>query len=193
MVLLALHAVCRAVARSGRKELGSIIARMNDYDEWLEASQAAQRLNRTERQVYRYGVDGKVRTRRYSRRLQYHAGDVDALAQKLGVGNEAPIVPRQEIMPPGAMLDYLRQRDRELSEAQRQLQQAAIELGGARQELGRRQLVDQQLTEVSQERDELRQQIAVLQPWRQWGIRLIWALAIVTILALVAIIILASQ
>ncbi len=91
---------------------------MNEYDEWLEASQAAQRLNRTERQVYRYGVDKKVRTRRYARRLQYHAADVETLAEKLGVDNEPPAVSRQEIMPPGGMLDYLKQRDRELSEAQ---------------------------------------------------------------------------
>lgn len=166
---------------------------MNEYDEWLEASQAAQRLNRTERQVYRYGVDKKVRTRRYARRLQYHAADVETLAEKLGVDNEPPAVSRQELMPPGAMLDYLKQRDRELSEAQRQLQQALIELGGARQELGRRQLVDQQLNQVSQERDDLRQQIAILQPWRRWGTRLIWALIIVVILAFVTIIILAVR
>lgn len=159
---------------------------MNDEETWLEADQAARRLSRTERQVYRYGQEKKVRTRRYGRRLQYHAGDVEHLAGRLGIDNEArPIVPRQEIMAPGAMLDYLRDRDRELSDYQRRLEQAAIELGAARQEIGRRQLVDQELDTVRSERDQLRVQIAELQPWRRWAIRLIWALAIVTILALV--------
>jgi hypothetical protein len=163
---------------------------MSNEETWLEADQAARRLSRTERQVYRYGQEQKVRTRRYGRRLQYHAGDVETLAERLGVDNEArPIVPRQDIMPPGVMLDYLRERDRELAESQRRLEQAAIELGAARQEIGRRQLVDQELDTVRSERDQLRVQIAELQPWRRWGMRLIWALAIVVILALVAIIV----
>jgi hypothetical protein len=167
---------------------------MSDEETWLEAAEAAARLARTERQVYRYGQERKVRTRRYGRRLQYHAGDVEALAQKLGVDNEPrPIVARQDIMPPGQMLDYLRERDRELADYQRRLEQAALELGAARQEIGRRQLVDQELSTVRDERDQLRTQIAELQPWRRWGIRLIWALAIVIILSFLGFLYLATR
>lgn len=146
-------------------------------DEWIEASEAAERLNRTERQVYRYGTAGRVRTRRHGRRTQFHAGDITTLAAELGASDEPrpPKPPRQEIMEPGAMLDYLRERDARLEQAQREIQQLIYQLGQKDAELGRRALPEdtdklrQELEDVKKERDALLEQLNQRKPWwKRW-------------------------
>lgn len=142
-------------------------------DVWLEASDAAERLHRTERQIYRYGTTGRVRTRRHGRRTQFHATDIETLAAELGATDEArpPKAPRQEIMEPGAMLDYLRERDARLDQAQREIQQLIYQLGQKDAELGRRALPEavdalrQELEQVKSERDALREQVTQRKPW----------------------------
>lgn len=133
---------------------------MNEHDEWIEADRAADRLNRTERQIYRYGVDRRIRTRKFGRRTQYHAQDVERLAGELGVdrGPRPPKQPRQEIVPPSAMLDYLRERDNQLEQAQREIQRLIYELGQRDQELSNR-LLPEDADKIRRERDEYKEQI----------------------------------
>lgn len=135
---------------------------MNNDEQWIEAYQAADRLNRTERQVYRYGATGQVRTRKLGRRTQYHKADIEQLAEKLGIADEPrpPREPRHEIMPASAILDYLRERDRQLEQAQREIQRLMYELGMRDTELQR------QLEAVTCGRDELKeQQKQIKKPW----------------------------
>ena len=145
-------------------------------------------LGLSERSTLRYasGQTPRLLTRKRtgSKRLWFYRPDVEALAQELQPTRRAPDLPpepKQEMLPAGEMLGYLRQRDEELREAQRALQAAALELGQARAELTRRQLVDEQLQQVAAERDEVRKQIARLRLQRL-------ALAIAVAVLLVALI-----
>jgi hypothetical protein len=142
----------------------------DDESLWMRGEDAAAALGISERSIQRYAGEGrgKIRVRKYqgSKRYWYLRADVERLAEEMRPGKRPPDVPRpprQEMVPAGQMLEYLRQRDEELREAQHQLQAAALELGQARAELQRRALVDEQLQAVSAERDEVRAQINRLQ------------------------------
>jgi multidrug efflux pump subunit AcrA (membrane-fusion protein) len=159
---------------------------MTDSDEWMRADEAAKVLGLSERSALRYasGSSARIRTskRTGSKRLWLYRPDVEALAAELQPARRAPDLPplpKPELVPAGELLGYLRQRDEELKEAQRALQAAAMEIGQARAELQRRQLVDEQLQVVQQERDEVRRQIARLRLQRL-------ALAILVIVLAVA-------
>jgi hypothetical protein len=67
---------------------------MND-ETWLTAAQAAKILRVTERQVNRYGAEGRLRTQRAGRRVSYLAADVARLADELQVDKRPLPVPRQ--------------------------------------------------------------------------------------------------
>lgn len=87
-------------------------------DEWLTGKQAQTRLQRSERQVRNYAASGDLRTRRVSGRVQYHAGDVETLAERL----RPQVEPVQDVMPPGQLLDHIR-------DLETRLQQASAEVG----------------------------------------------------------------
>jgi hypothetical protein len=158
----------------------------DDETDWLSGQEAAALLQMSERSVQRYasGATARIRTRKRtgSKRFYYYRPDVENLAAEM-VRRPPPLPPEQkvELLPAGATLDYLRARDEELRDAQRQLQAAALELGQARAELQRRQLVDEQLQTVQAERDEVRRQIGRLQLQRAM-------LAVAVIMLLVALV-----
>lgn len=143
---------------------------MSETDaEYMPVEDAAEVIGLGTRQVHRYGQQGQLRSLQVGRRVLYHRGDVEALADKLGRTREArpqrPREPKQELVPAGQMLDYLRQRDQELAEAQRRLETALLEVGRLRGEVERRLLPEdadglrQELANVKAERDVLRQQL----------------------------------
>lgn len=161
----------------------------DDENDWITGQEAATLLRISERSVQRYagGQAPRLRSRKRvgSKKLYYYRPDVEGLAAEM-VRRPPPLPPEQklEMLPAGATLDYLRQRDDELREAQRQLQAAALELGQARAELQRRALVDEQLSQVAAERDEVRRQIARLKMWRAALVAAVIAL-LIGIIALV--------
>jgi hypothetical protein len=69
---------------------------MTNDETWLTAAQAAKILRVTERQVNRYGADGRLRTQRAGRRVSYLASDVARLADELQVDKRPLPVPRQQ-------------------------------------------------------------------------------------------------
>ena len=140
----------------------------SDSDQtWLDPHEAAERLNRTERQVYRYGKEGRVTTRRHGRRTQFLAADVEKLAAELGAADEprSPKPPRLELMEPGAVLDSFNRYLESLEEKNRQIQELMYRLGQQDTELQRRLLPEdaESLRQRAEETDTLRQQLAAQQ------------------------------
>lgn len=84
---------------------------------WLTAADAAKILRVTERQVNRYGADGRLRTQRTGRRVTYLASDVAHLADTLQVEKRPLLLSRKQDNPqvPQEMVRYVQEQ----SEAQR--------------------------------------------------------------------------
>ena len=129
--------------------------------EYITVEAASAALNVTTRQVNRYGKGEppKIRTQRAGKRLLYHAGDVDALADELGtVRSVAPPVAKAELVPLGEMLQYQREREqdhaRHVNDLQGQLIQAAKRVGELEAQLVSRPLLDDH-TALRAERDAL--------------------------------------
>ena len=129
--------------------------------EYITVEAAAAVLNVTTRQVNRYGKGNppKIRTHRAGKRLLYHAGDVDALADELGaVRSVAPPAAKAELVPLGEMLQYQREREqdhaRHVNDLQGQLQQAARRVGELEAQLAQRPLLEDH-TALRAERDAL--------------------------------------
>lgn len=99
-------------------------------DDWMELSEVAGLLGRTERQVLRYAKAGKVATRRDGRRQLYRRDDVEALAEQL----DPPDATRHDLVAPdvGRALVEVVQVQRELIETQRQLLQLQVEIAQLR-------------------------------------------------------------
>jgi hypothetical protein len=140
---------------------------MSTYDEYITVEDAADILQVTIRSVNRYGSEPKdnprLRTRKAGRRILYHRGDVETLAQDLGVAN----TPRQkppslELLPPGEYLKHLEKKDEQIAMLQQQVSQMAMTIGRLQGELesSRYLLEDQQrmrqrLQELEDERARL--------------------------------------
>src|SRR5215212_549839 len=84
---------------------------------WLTAAQAAKILRVTERQVNRYGADGRLRIQRAGRRISYLASDVAKLADELQVDKRPVSLTRRRDGPPipSEMVRYVQEQ----SEAQK--------------------------------------------------------------------------
>ncbi len=144
---------------------------MEDADQWLTAEQVADRLGLTARQVNRYGTPtatkpARLRTQRAGRRVLYHREDVDQLAEELQPRlRPRASRPKTDLVPAGDMLEYIRERDRQLAEVQAQLNQALIEIGRLQGQLTETQRIRGQLEAVQAERDELQEAVRKSQPW----------------------------
>lgn len=149
---------------------------------YIQVEEAAAITGLTARQVHRLGETGKLRRRRSGKRYLYHLGEVQALAADAAVANRPPPEPRapkQELMPAGQMLEYLRERDNQLEAYQRRLEQAAYELAQLRTELQNTKLLadkgaalDERMRAVEAERDALRRQLEEIQRQQSWWRRL---------------------
>jgi hypothetical protein len=107
----------------------------SDGENWLTAAEAARILHMSDRQVNRYGAEGKIRTRRAGRRVLYLASDVGMLADELRVDIRPAPQRSSALLPPELVrhlqeqADLMRQQgetqasiDRRLAEIERQLQ-----------------------------------------------------------------------
>ncbi len=123
------------------------------------------------RQASRYA--SKVRTERVNQRVLFHRGDILEQARLKGIEHEAreraatyhPKPQKTDLVPAGDMLEYIRERDRQLAEVQAQLNQALLEIGRLQGQLQEHQQIRQQLTDIQAERDELKQVIQQARPW----------------------------
>lgn len=154
-------------------------------EEYITVEDAAEILRLSVRMVNRYGngPNPRLRTRRAGTRVLYHRGDVDALANDMNARfKPRPRQPKAELLPPGEVLAYIRERDQQLADAQNQLTRAMHEIGRLQGMLEQRLLPDdernlrQALATVEQQRDELRQALEQAQlelkqaqsPKRRW-------------------------
>ncbi len=169
---------CLAVLR--RLVLTSYVAcaAMAD-EEYISVEEVAAIMGLSIRQASRYA--SKVRTERINQRVLFHRGDVMEQARLKGIEQEAreraatyqPKPQKTDLVPAGEMLEYIRERDRQLAEVQERLQsqlnQALLEIGRLQGQLQETQQVRQLLADVQAERDELRKAIRRAQPfWRRW-------------------------
>ncbi len=144
-------------------------------EEYISVEEVAAIMGLSVRQASRYAA--KVRTERINQRVLFHRDDVMKQARLKGIEHEAreraatyqPKPTKTDLVPAGEMLEYIRERDRQLAEVQAQLNQALLEIGRLQGQLTEHQQIRQQLTDIQAERDELRQAIHRAQPfWRRW-------------------------
>lgn len=119
-------------------------------DEWITAEEAAQLTGLSPRSVLRYGSgqEKRLRTRKRtgSKRLFYHRADVLALAEELEVAKRPPPLPpepKPEMLPAGAMLQIVRQRDEDIDRLQREIRLLTAELARAQSDVAQRALPGQ--------------------------------------------------
>ncbi len=135
--------------------------------------QAALVLGVKTRQAHRYAESEQQRIRTkhippHNRKL-FHRGDVEALAQERRSAPATVQRPKADLVPVGDMLDYIRERDRQVQELQRQLQEAAAQIGYLRGQLEQRMLPEDaaalraQIDALQRERDTV--QAEQRRPW----------------------------
>lgn len=96
---------------------------MTDRD-WLTAAEAAKLLKMGDRQVHRYGVAGKIQTRKSGRRILYQRDSILALADELQVDIRPQAISRQDATD--QLISYIRdrrERDSELLDIQGRIEQ----------------------------------------------------------------------
>ncbi len=101
---------------------------MTDADAYITAEDAARLLGRSERTVYRYARQGRIRDRETAGSKLFHRGDVEALAGELHIEPQ-PVQPKAELVPVGEMMAYLQQQSERHAETERLLNQAMREIG----------------------------------------------------------------
>ena len=97
-------------------------------EQYITEAEAAAILNRSARQVRRYGRTGKVTVREIGGTRHYLRSDVEALAKELADKDRTRPV-TTELVPLGDMLDMLREKDEEIARLNERLQGAALEIG----------------------------------------------------------------
>lgn len=140
-------------------------------EEYISVEEVAAIMGLSIRQASRYA--SKVRTERINQRVLFHRGDVMEQARLKGIEHEAreraatykPKVTKTDLVPVGEMLEYIRDRDRQLAEVQTQLNQALLEIGRLQGQLTEHQQLQQQLMDIQTERDELKQTMERARPW----------------------------
>jgi hypothetical protein len=134
-------------------------------EDYMPVEEAADLLRITTRQARRY--QDKVRSKVVGKRLLLHRGDISELArlknEELQARGEAQKYEerpkRTELIAPGEMLTYLREREAHAERLQQQLVQAAHRIGELESQLAQRLLpqeaaaLRQQLADVQQERE----------------------------------------
>jgi hypothetical protein len=131
---------------------------MSDDSNWISSKEAQRRLNRGERMLRNYAKRGQLRTRVRGRTIQYHADDVSALATELPE-DDRQRVPEQAIVPPGVMLDHIRELERQLSEAMAQVGYLRGQLDTQQLQLTEAKQAQRLLIDTEKRADQLQQQL----------------------------------
>ena len=116
----------------------------HDQSKYITEAEAAALLNRSDRQVRRYGRTGKVNVQEIGGARHYLRSDVEALAKQLR-DKDRTRPATTELVPLGDMLDMLREKDEEIARLNERLQSAALEIGRLQGQLEaqQRQLPDE--------------------------------------------------
>jgi hypothetical protein len=149
--------------------------------QYIPVEEAAAILGLSIRQTSRYA--GKVRTKRIGTRVLFHRGDIEQQAEEKRIKDQIheeaqpykppPKQPSTELMPPGDMLDYLRERDQQVERLTQQLTAAAHRVGELEAMLQQR-LLPEDAEALRRERDDLRERLRHLEPqqkkswWQRW-------------------------
>ena len=172
-------------------------------DEWITAEEASALTGLSPRSVLRYGSgpEKRLRTRKRtgSKRLFYHRADVLALAEELEVAKRPPPLPpepKPEMLPAGAMLQIVRQRDEDIDRLQREIRLLTAELARAQSDVERRALPGQveeverklsaaeiRLETATRERDDWRSRYDRLSGQTRTGAIVMGVLVLVLIIA----------
>lgn len=149
--------------------------------QYIPVEEAAAILGLSIRHTSRYA--GKVRTKRIGTRVLYHRGDIEQHAEEKRIKDQIheeaqpykppPKQSSTELMPPGDMLDYLRERDQQVERLNQQLTAAAHRVGELEAMLQQR-LLPEDAEALRRERDELRDRLQRLESqqkkswWQRW-------------------------
>ena len=122
---------------------------------YIPVEDVADLLGVSQRQATRYAK--KVRTQQDGRRILYHRGDVERIAQERGTKHERPLAVHTEVLPPGRLLDILTQQQHEIARLSHDNGQLTERLQMQQQ---RADLVEQAQRQLTLDTDETRRQLA---------------------------------
>lgn len=95
---------------------------------YITEAEASALLNRSPRQVRRYGRTGKVSVQERPGGRLYLRADIEMLARELQ-DKDRTRPAKAELMPLGDVLDHLERKDTEIKELNERLQRAMLEIG----------------------------------------------------------------
>jgi hypothetical protein len=145
---------------------------MSNNDEWMTIRATQNYLHRGDRMIRKYVAAGRIRTRVRGRRVEYLRADVEALATELEPETREQI-PEQAIVPPGELLNHIKDLERQLNEATAQIGYLRGLLEERNIQLEEAKAVRRLLTDKEQEAVQLHQQLTII----QGGRRIAWATA----------------
>ena len=127
-----------------------------DIAAYIPVEDGAALLGLKLRKVQRYVEQGQIRTKQVGLQTLVHQGDVEALAaERRPAKPSTPPPPQTGLVPVDELLSYMRERDQQLEELQRQLHEALAQNGYLRGQLDQRVLLD--------DRDALQKRMAKLE------------------------------
>ena len=127
-----------------------------DIAAYIPVEDGAALLGLKLRKVQRYVEQGQIRTKQVGLQTLVHQGDVEALAaERRPAKPTTPTPPQAGLVPVDELLTYMRERDQQLEELQRQLREALAQNGYLRGQLDQRALPT--------DRDALQKRVAKLE------------------------------
>ena len=116
---------------------------------YLPVEDVADLLGVSKRQATRYAE--KVRTQQDGRRIMYHRGDVERLAQERDVKHDRPLAVHTEVIPPGRLLDIITQQQQDNMRISRENGELAERLKAEQQRADQAEQAQRKLLEDSDE------------------------------------------
>lgn len=132
-----------------------------DFDEtsvYIPVEDVADLLGVSKRQATRYAE--KVRTQQDGRRILFHRGDVERLAQERDVKHDRPLALHTEVIPPGRLLDIITQQQQDNMRISRENGELAERLQSQQQ---RAEQAEQQHRQLLEDKDETSRQMSLAQ------------------------------
>ncbi|HEX6290235.1 MAG TPA: MerR family transcriptional regulator [Herpetosiphonaceae bacterium] len=129
------------------------------FEREYKTSEATQKTGLGERQLRRYVVQGKLRSRRSGRDTFYNADDIDRLSAERGRSvHAAPPEPTTDIMPASEIFQYLQDRQEKLDAALLEIGRLQGRLEAQQKLLEDRERLQQRVEELQAELDAVRQE-----------------------------------
>jgi HAMP domain-containing protein len=132
-----------------------------DFDEtpvYIPVEDVADLLGVSQRQATRYAK--KVRTQQDGRRILFHRGDVERLAQERDVKHDRPLAVHTEVIPPGRLLELITQQQHEITRISRDNGELAERL---RTQVQRAEVADHDRQKLLEDKDETSRQMSQAQ------------------------------